>query len=76
MPETKTVEKIVEIRDSIVYESDEDLLRQISGFDKYVRDIEPDMCVVEDTRHYAYSVDIIEHNRQCTIFAKVVYRDK
>lgn len=74
MPESKTIEKIVEIRDNVIYESDADLLRRISEFDKFVREMEPDMYVVEDTRHYEYAVDTYTNNHQCTIFAKVVYK--
>ena len=74
MPESTTLEKIVEIRDNVIYESDSDLLRGIIEFDKFVRDMEPDMYVVEDTRHYEYAVDNYTHNKQCTIFAKVVYK--
>ena len=74
MPESKTIEKIVEIRDNVIYESDADLLLRINEFDRFVRDMGPDMYVVEETRHYEYAVDNHTHNKQCTIFAKVVYK--
>ena len=74
MPESKTIEKIAEIRDNIIYESDADLLLRINEFDRFVKDMEPDMYVVEETRHYEYAVDNYTRNKQCTIFAKVVYK--
>ena len=73
MPESKTVGKTVEIRDYIIYESDADLLRRINEFDKFVRELVPDMYVVKETRNYEYAEDPDTHNKQCTIFAKVVY---
>ena len=72
-PGIKITKKTVELQDWFIYESEEDLLKHISEFDKFVQNLEPDMYVTSDSRHYEYRVTYLDEKKACTINATVVY---